>query len=548
MIAFLGSFRFALILIALSAFGVITGTFLESRADSHGVAEDWIYHNPLFQVLLGGYFINILFSTLSRYPFKRRHIPFIITHIGLLMIIAGVFVKSVAGTQGHLQLIEGSSSDELILPNQRALWVKQRFPEKTYSIPENELAMLEYYPHGEEQISGWIKDDAVHLIGFPPLPLRDEPYSLDIGEIEPLNVYTKKQNTYKNPYVLIEETTFSTNSYVAYDQGFGGYTLQAEFPFTSTKELIRELNDHAGSGAPFSPPLELIKEAVRGNFGEAVVQYLKEWEEEGTFLSSAPFPYPLGWESVPQNRRNALYLASEYFEDEDFLEHLHQNSWPLEAVLSEMWELKDDLPLAPSSSPPQMLSAYLRLYGIHLKTIPYKTITLETPLFRKMEPKNPPVKKEDQEPLILIAFEGTTLPLLYDSKASRLKTPAGNGRYLLNYQPHRIKLPYEVRLHEAKEVKYPDSDQTASYECRLTLTSKETQKATAAELQMNQVYETSDGYRFYLAGMGKVDSYGVRSVQLVVNKDPAKWYLTYPGAVLLSIGIISLFYFLSFFK
>lgn len=500
MIAFLGSFRFALVLIALSALGVIAGTVLESRTDSHGVAEDWIYGNPLFQALLGGYFINIFLSTLSRRPFKRRHIPFIITHIGLLMIISGVFIKSFAGTQGHMQLIEGSFTDDLILPNVRALAVRSR--DKTISIPEKELTIKAFFPHAEELVYGWNKDEKI--------PLE------------------------------------AAGSYIAYDQGFHGYAMQVEVPFISPKELKEELSNHSG---PFSPPLELIRHST-----DAFVDYLIAWDEEGTFLSDLPFP--VNWETVPQNIQNALFWIAELFEEEHFMETLRKNKWPLMEALenekeapiklwmAQMWELKDDLPKAPYPTS-KMLPVYLRLYDIHLSKLPFKTITMEAPLHRSVTPKDPPLKKEDAEPLALIEFEGETYPLVYDTKGSRLKTPA-KGEFLLNYQPHRVKLPFTVRLHSARDIKYPDSDQTASYECTLTVGN-----STPCHLQMNQVHETPDGYRFYLAGMGQIDPYGVRTVQLVVNLDPAKWILTYPGALLLSLGIILLFWkhkLLSFFN
>ena len=131
---FLASFKFAIVLIFFSAVLVIAGTFLESTHDSHRIAEDWIYHNPIFQVLLAGYFVNILLSALSRYPFKKRHIPFLITHLGLLMIISGVFIKTQFGVQGHMQLIEGTASDDLIYPNKPALYVENRWG-ASQSIP-----------------------------------------------------------------------------------------------------------------------------------------------------------------------------------------------------------------------------------------------------------------------------------------------------------------------------------------------------------------------------------------------------------------------------
>lgn len=576
MIKFLGSFRFALILISLSALGVIAGTFLESKHESHGVAEDWIYHHPLFQALLGGYFINILLSALSRRPFKKKHIPFLITHLGLLMIISGVFIKSVWGTQGHLQLIVGTASDELVLPNRPALWVKQRGSGKTISIPEKQLKITEYYPHAEEKLVGWLKKGVAHISGFPPLPKREEPYPLDIGEKEPLNVYVDSTTIPESPYLLIQDkkgvVVLSTEdislsfdpknleSYVAYDHGFGGYTLQAEIPFGNKKKaLAEELNHHLQSGKPFSPPLELIAHSMKNSpldFGKTVIDYLKKWDEEKSWLSDIPLP--LNWEGVPFTVQNALFWIAELHEEEHFLEHLRQNKWPLIDALEkegnqpaqyklwmeQMWALQHDLPKMPFPTA-KMLSAYLRLYDIHWSNIafvPEKTITLETPLFRILEKKEPPAKKEEAEPLAFIEFDGEVVPLIYDTKGTRLKTRSKNGNFLLNYQPHRIKLPYFVRLHQAEEIKYPESNQTASYECTLSLIQKSTGQITPCSLQMNHVFETDDGYRFYLAGMGTIDPYGVRSVQLVVNRDPAKWFLTYPGAGFLALGIILLFW------
>ena len=55
---------------------------------------------------------------------------------------------------------------------------------------------------------------------------------------------------------------------------------------------------------------------------------------------------------------------------------------------------------------------------------------------------------------------------------------------------------------------------------------------------MNNVYETKDGYRFYLANMTPES----KQAQLIVNHDPVKYILTYPGGVILALGIILLFW------
>ncbi|WP_039376566.1 hypothetical protein, partial [Parachlamydia acanthamoebae] len=56
------------------------------------------------------------------------------------------------------------------------------------------------------------------------------------------------------------------------------------------------------------------------------------------------------------------------------------------------------------------------------------------------------------------------------------------------------------------------------------------------------VYETWDGYRFYLANMTPATENSAKRVQIVVNYDPAKYILTYPGAIILSMGILLLFW------
>ena len=94
---------------------VSLGTWIESVTDSHQHASRWVYHHPIFKALLIGFFVNILIATLRRYPFKRKHIPFIITHIGLLMIILGSFIKINWGLQGQLFLTEGSGGHSVCL-------------------------------------------------------------------------------------------------------------------------------------------------------------------------------------------------------------------------------------------------------------------------------------------------------------------------------------------------------------------------------------------------------------------------------------------------
>ena len=103
-IKFLGSVYLAIILIALTALFVIWGTWLKSTTSSHLYASQLTYGSPFFVALLCGFFVNILVATLRRWPFKLKQIPFLITHLGLLMVLGGVILKMLMGTQGSMIL------------------------------------------------------------------------------------------------------------------------------------------------------------------------------------------------------------------------------------------------------------------------------------------------------------------------------------------------------------------------------------------------------------------------------------------------------------
>jgi len=66
---------------------------------------------------------------------------------------------------------------------------------------------------------------------------------------------------------------------------------------------------------------------------------------------------------------------------------------------------------------------------------------------------------------------------------------------------------------------------------------------TGAELfaWCRDVYETWDGTRFYLSNITPKDESAAKTVQITVNRDPAKYFLTYPGGCVLALGIVLLF-------
>ena len=174
---FLGGLYFAIGLIFLTAVMAIWGTILEARSDSHLYAAQYTYGNPVFALLLSLFFINILFSAILRWPFKPKHIPFLITHLGLLMIIAGCLAKNWYGVQGHLYLSEGSGNNTILIPHTYAIHLEKKNSLEKINIPISnaisrfnnlQLKILRYIPHTSERLETWIKGNHAY-IARPPI-------------------------------------------------------------------------------------------------------------------------------------------------------------------------------------------------------------------------------------------------------------------------------------------------------------------------------------------------------------------------------------------
>ncbi|MBA3721385.1 MAG: hypothetical protein H0W88_03190 [Parachlamydiaceae bacterium] len=785
---FFGGLYFAIFLISITATTIILGTFLEAHTDSHLFAAQFTYGHPFFSVLIIFFFVNILFSALRRWPFKKHHVPFLITHLGLLMLLAGCIIKNWFGIQGNLSITEGAESHFISKPHSYALTIEKKDPSNPFhkvawkipfalqarsifknpSFSDLQIKVLGFTPHASEKLQTWIKNDHAYIAGIPQIPVQvgdeyelaplkfsrksqlrlqdstlwnliairtdniekvisqiyvedlriltqslqepekrleynfkeiiDKPqsiyngfatftlnlhYSDDAGFVDPsiqlkshinetkkvedlfvkLNgndsLYTQQQEnsfsrspSYKidlwrpNPILLLIEDLQGDSHLFAFDQhgrvhaesynpsklrslavydgGFGGYSVQSTIPFphfpSSRKDkesadlhfLSTQLRQALESQLQLSPPLLLLKNAcdkVNVNFVSTFLEFLTLWNNSVQMLM--PIDAKLNplllnvlnnfdWNNLTFEQKQGCLGVCMLFErlqeplarGDDIVEVMKKNKWPLIAeinkqnktpqellphIAQQMFMLSEELPpfssqniLTPNDKA-HLFSAFLLAYGIDYQSIypfpesgeenfdrliayhsiadestslTYEPIILEAPVTPKHRKELPKTKLEDLSPLIFIeAQKGEKkqiFSLAYDPFESSLKWPILNGEYLVRFQQQEIDIPYRIRLRQARQINYTQSNQPESYECDIVVTSGN-QPPVEKTLSMNHVYETWEGYRFYLAGMMTSES-GLKRVQLVVNYDPTKYYLTYPGALTMSLGIILLFW------
>jgi hypothetical protein len=113
-IRFLGSIKLAVPLLSAIIGILIWATFYESEVGTTTVQQE-IYKSPWFGALMFMLALNLGMSALSRYPWKgARKIGFAITHIGLIVIIAGSAAVIHLGVEGMLLVRTDSNANNQI--------------------------------------------------------------------------------------------------------------------------------------------------------------------------------------------------------------------------------------------------------------------------------------------------------------------------------------------------------------------------------------------------------------------------------------------------
>ncbi len=116
----------AVVLLTTLAGVLAWGTFYEARFGTAAV-QRFIYHSGWFQTLLGFLALNLAVAALTRFPWKRKQLPFLLAHVGIILILIGGIVGGRLGVEGQMVIPEGESSSRIESP-QKLLVIHQPNP------------------------------------------------------------------------------------------------------------------------------------------------------------------------------------------------------------------------------------------------------------------------------------------------------------------------------------------------------------------------------------------------------------------------------------
>jgi hypothetical protein len=124
---FLASLKLAVITLGTLAATLAYATFFEKWYGTAAVQE-WIYQSKGFAILLAFLGANILCAALIRYPWKRRQTGFVITHAGLLVLLAGSYWSVMTSDEGQVAALEGEVKGEFLRNDYPVIRVAQVDP------------------------------------------------------------------------------------------------------------------------------------------------------------------------------------------------------------------------------------------------------------------------------------------------------------------------------------------------------------------------------------------------------------------------------------
>jgi len=119
---FFASLKLAVVLLAVLIVAAIAGTIYESSFDAK-IARAYIYGAPWFNLWLLLLGANLTCSALSRWPWRKHHLAFLITHLGIITLLIGSLIGRIWGVEGTITLFKGDPPTNRLLVNERQLRV-----------------------------------------------------------------------------------------------------------------------------------------------------------------------------------------------------------------------------------------------------------------------------------------------------------------------------------------------------------------------------------------------------------------------------------------
>lgn len=550
---FLASLKLAVILLVALAAILSIATFYESLYDTK-TAQYLVYRSPLFALFLGFLGVNLTASALMRFPWKKSQTGFVVTHLGIILILVGSLATMFYGVDGSVSLQEGESTkrvmiDEPVLYFGRDLKSLLEIPaEYRWNPPEPGKTEYRYPLKGEDNMVAVIDDYYHHAssetlysksqTGVPAVELRL--YNENVDQKLWLTPVLGQMSL--GPATISFSRLPNEEAVQRFKEGDKPTTRGVAQLLVKGNPQVVDL-DNLKVGEPF--PLELEGATLE------LVRYLPHATvEEGELISKSQDPHNPAVElkiSYRGSSQSWLLFAllpelntrisseGDQFEASILYNREDTNKKrSLELGLAPAGELLCRIDGKNAQAVKEGDTVPTGWMNLQAELVTYHPAARQEKFMREIVPKK---GKEDTAPgpAIRLTINGVNQgkPMWLERGDIRRMLDDSGKEIYIGYGYKTVPLPFELKLEDFRIGHNPGTKMAASYESDVVVNG---QKHTIA---MNAPYE-QEGYKVFQASFAK-GAGGEVSVFSIAN-DPGIG-LKYLGSILLVLGIIIMFYF-----
>ena len=568
----LGSLDLAILLLLSLAGVCAVATFLESGFSAR-VARAYVYQAPWFNVWLLLLALNLTCSAATRWPWERRHAGFVITHAGILVLLAGALLGRSKGFEGSVDLLKGAPPSREILLDRPRLTVESPATGQLFSTPF---------------------DPEVR----PPQPDRPRLLPLPGSEVR-LVVDGFTRRSHENAVLTPDSATGQPGLTLELTGPFGPDPIPASLTLGSFPRLdlgnlaVLEFKSTLAEETEKRPAYRETQMVLAQDPSHPIVHNTAGISSGYRFFVGSRNPEgPMELEILRPNGSGEVYRLSEILErtliDPDGTQVLAARYWPNLVLRDGQPATNGDRPDNPavlvmlegSVADPTAPAKLLLAPGAVPGTVRFRgqsgteePVTGEVRVGEKFSPgwRGWSARLVSWEPSARVETVTAPLPVSDPRPGrpaihARLRTPSGQEgppRWIasgtsailqtegaasrigfgLELQP----LPFTVRLDEFAVPRDPGTDEPANFLASVTFAEEKQNLEVPAQLQMNQPATFPPGiwpqvtglsYKFSQAGW---DPQNLNRTTLQVLYDPG-WILKWSGSLLVVAGIFSMFY------
>ena len=565
------------IALLVSLMGVLAaGTILESL---HGAATArlLVYDTPWFSLLLFILGINVAAAALDRYPWKKKHTGFVITHLGIILILIGSLVSKKFMTDGQMVIAEGDTEsrvwldDPLLyfyvpgLDREQSVDLRKRpFPwtgsEKLAEFPTAAgdpaaVYLTAYYPKGamEESITAdasssgpgavritlqnsfitqqeWlIEEDAergTRQVGPATLRFSREKMVESKAEQDSAVPYLEAQSAGKTAQIPLNPEWIGGEPVPLGDTG---YTVQFLQSYNNAVVVDNRLVEQPAGSA---------EAAEAGNPAVQLVLRGKDLHETHTVFANFPdFPTMHGMKPSQTGMRLFLRMPGGGSRGESHELRFVKAPSGADGQEALEYQIRSGLEIQSGTAEAgkEIATGWMDLKFRVEEYYPYAVIE------EKFSPEPNNSEREGALPVIRLKVTGKDGSekefWLGQGVPKRITFAREEGQWL--YSQRHFPAGFRLKLRDFRMQQYPGTQNPASYESDVTLVDDARGTVRDVTISMNQPLEHR-GYKIYQSGYHLQDGQPDISI-FSVGKNPGIPF-QYSGTIVMAIGIIVMFF------